>query len=212
MDAKYWKKLSVPLILEALFIVSTFLFPQQALFTKLIFVIAVIVWLHDEFSFRRFLRQFRNVRGFILPVTAGCAGMLVCYFLREYLDGTVWMGKTTGMIQIWYHGVPQTALFYFMTIALVPLAEELFFRGAAITFKSGRGIAVLTAVIGAFLCALTTMLGTVGILQILLMAIPPVVTYLVTENLYVPITIHYIYAICITVPEIIYEALRLALR
>ncbi len=54
MDAKYWKKLSVPLILEALFIVSTFLFPQQALFTKLIFVIAVIVWLHDEFSFRRF--------------------------------------------------------------------------------------------------------------------------------------------------------------
>jgi hypothetical protein len=56
------------------------------------------------------------------------------------------------------------------------------------------------------------MLGVVGILQMLIMAVPLVVSYLVTENLYVPITVHYVYTFCITVPEIIYEVLRLSLR
>ncbi len=207
MTVNYWKKLSVPLIVLALFLLSTILIPRQALYTKIAFCVVLIIWFRRDFSLHEMLVSYRYGRDFWVPFTAGLGGMFVCYLIRDVLTSSVFSGMDAGMIQVWYKGGLETTLLYVLRIVLEPVAIELFFRRGMIVFDDRRKM-ILTAAIGMLLAAMTSYFGPIGILETVISALPLVIVYCWTGDVYTTILMHLIYAVLINVPELIYELMR----
>lgn len=210
MTLEYWKKISVPLVAVGLYLLSTILIPRQVLYTKLALFVVILVWYRWYFSFRELISSYRYGREFWLPYLVGLGGLLGCYFIREALSNTVFSGLDTGMIQVWYRGTAQTILLYAIRLILEPVAIELFFRGAVIV-REDRRLMIATALLGTLLASLLSYTGWVGIVETMISALPLVLVYCWTGDIYTNILLHLTYAFVVNIPEIIYEAMRQAL-
>ena len=210
MTVNYWKKLSVPLIALALFLLSTVLIPRQVLYTKIAFCAVLIIWFRRDFSLHEMFVSYRYGKDFWVPFTAGLGGLLACYLIRDALSNHVFAGMDAGMIQVWYKGGVETTLLYVLRIVLEPVAIELFFRRGMIVLDDRRKM-VLTAAVGTILAAMTSYFGPIGILETVISALPLVIVYCWTGDVYTTNQMHLIYAVLINVPELIYEMMRGAL-
>ena len=98
-----------------------------------------------------------------------------------------------------------------MMIIMKPVAEELFFRKAIISFGSKKRVFVLV-VVSLLLCAVSRAHGVLGIAEWILMAIPVTVAYVVTRNIYISVMAHVAFEFYDNIYSIVYAIGRIMNR
>jgi membrane protease YdiL (CAAX protease family) len=98
-----------------------------------------------------------------------------------------------------------------MMIVMKPVAEELFFRKAIISFGSKKRVFVLT-IVSLILCAVTRAHGVLGIAEWMIMAIPVTIAYVITRNIYISVMAHVAFEFYDNIYSIVYAVGRIMNR
>jgi hypothetical protein len=96
-------------------------------------------------------------------------------------------------------------------IIILPLAENLFICKGLLSGKNKIALFVL-AIAGLFVRGLFYAHGFYGILSYAVVAIPIVLVYLKTKNMYITLTAQIIVSAYLFIPDIAYDVARLMLR
>ena len=190
---QYIKGLSVPILWEALFIISCVVLPKEYyIYTNFLFYFGIILFFIQKGSFSLNELKTNIVAGkkFWLPVALTILGLILAFaisylpeiFFPNLNEGTIGLKRDTWLTLI---------LFSISTIIFPPLAEELFYRKAIINFQSKK-ILFITTIISMILYALEHSLSWYGILMTMIWAIPFSISYIRTKNIYIPMTAHFI--------------------
>ena len=115
---------------------------------------------------------------------------MIAFGFTGVLEG-MFPNVDTGMIGLRRSNWLELVLFAASTVFLPPVVEELFYRQSLISFKN-KGWMIATALFSTFLFALEHALKPFGILITAIWALPLVVAYIKTKNIYVPMTAHFI--------------------
>ena len=209
------KRLYIPFAWELLFVIATIIMPKQAFHLFFVFYAGLLLYyyyIHKQFSFRKFARNLTRVKRFWLPVALTFAGMLVANLIKNKLiipnftmvrDGTVSI--------ITRNDIFPTMMYALMMIIMKPVAEELFFRKAIITFGSKKRVFVLT-IVSLLLCAVTRAHGLLGIAEWMIMAIPVTIAYVKTRNIYISVMAHVAFEFYDNIYSIVYAIGRIMNR
>ena len=124
----------------------------------------------------------------------------------------MFVGQNSGIIQIWQKENYIGVVFYAITmIIILPLAENLFICKGLLSGKNKIALFVL-AIAGLFVRGLFYAHGFYGILSYAVVAIPIVLVYLKTKNMYITLTAQIIVSAYLFIPDIAYDVARLMLR
>lgn len=209
------KRLFVPIAWELLFVIATIIIPKQAFHLFFTFYLGLLIYFyyfHKQFSFRKFFRNLKRIKTFWLPVAITFVGMLVANFIKNnilqvYLtsvkDGTIFIITRNDIIP--------TVFYAIMMIIMKPVAEELFFRKAIISFGSKKRVFALT-VVSLLLCAVSRAHGLLGIAEWSIMAIPVTIAYVATRNIYISVMAHVLFEFYDNAYSIIYAIGRIMNR
>ena len=209
------KRLYIPFAWELLFVISTIILPKQAFHLFFVFYAGLLLYyyyIHKQFSFRKFARNLTRIKRFWIPVAITFAGMLVANLIKNKLiipnftmvrDGTVSI--------ITRNDIFPTMMYALMMIIMKPVAEELFFRKAIISFGSKKRVFVLT-VVSLLLCAVTRAHGLLGIAEWMIMAIPVTIAYVATRNIYISVMAHVAFEFYDNIYSIVYAIGRIMNR
>ena len=209
------KRLYIPFAWELLFVISTIIMPKQAFHLFFVFYTGLLLYyyyIHKQFSFRKFARNLTRVKRFWIPVAITFAGMLVANLIKNKLiipnftmvrDGTVSI--------ITRNDIFPTMMYALMMIIMKPVAEELFFRKAIISFGSKKRVFVLT-IVSLLLCAVTRAHGLLGIAEWMIMAIPVTIAYVATRNIYISVMAHVAFEFYDNIYSIVYAIGRIMNR
>lgn len=209
------KRLYIPFAWELLFVISTIIMPKQAFHLFFVFYTGLLLYyyyIHKQFSFRKFARNLTRVKRFWIPVAITFAGMLVANLIKNKLiipnftmvrDGTVSI--------ITRNDIFPTMMYALMMIIMKPVAEELFFRKAIISFGSKKRVFVLT-IVSLLLCAVTRAHGLLGIAEWIIMAIPVTIAYVATRNIYISVMAHVAFEFYDNIYSIVYAIGRIMNR
>ena len=209
------KRLYIPFAWELLFVISTIIMPKQAFHLFFVFYTGLLLYyyyIHKQFSFRKFARNLTRVKRFWIPVAITFAGMLVANLIKNKLiipnftmvrDGTVSI--------ITRNDIFPTMMYALMMIIMKPVAEELFFRKAIISFVSKKRVFVLT-IVSLLLCAVTRAHGLLGIAEWIIMAIPVTIAYVATRNIYISVMAHVAFEFYDNIYSIVYAIGRIMNR
>ncbi len=209
------KRLYIPFAWELLFIIATIIMPKQAFHLFFVFYTGLLIYyyyIHKQFSFRKFARNLTRVKRFWIPVAITFAGMLVANLIKNKLiipnftmvrDGTVSI--------ITRNDIFPTMMYALMMIIMKPVAEELFFRKAIISFGSKKRVFVLT-IVSLLLCAVTRAHGILGIAEWMIMAVPVTIAYVVTRNIYISVMAHVAFEFYDNIYSIVYAIGRIMNR
>lgn len=190
---KYIQKNLCPIIIELIFIISCFIVPQDYhIYTNFLFYLALAVYfiLQKEFSFSEWKKNILGGRKFWIPVFITAAGFIAAFVVTTLLE-SAFPGLDDGMIGLRSNTWFKLLIFTMSTIILPPVVEELFYRKSLIALGSKK-IVILTAFIGMFLFALEHALSIWGILLVMVWAVPLSISYIKTQNVYIPMTAHFI--------------------
>ncbi|MBR5115757.1 MAG: hypothetical protein IK096_01700 [Lachnospiraceae bacterium] len=214
-----FRALIFPLVWEVIYVVSCLAILLRndkrhygvTLYFMCVFYLGIMIWYRKELSLKRFLKNFADTRGFILPVFCAAVGIAFAHAFMKFLCGGIFAGSVKMVYPLAYgNSILQTLLFAITVMVLKPIASELFYRKGMIRF-SGSGLMILTAVLGCVLEAVAVSAAPLGLLEAVLLALPLVITYCVTRNIYVVIFVHLIFSIIVNMPDVIYDFMRLAL-
>ena len=209
------KRLYVPLAWEALFVVSTIIIPKQSFHLFFVFYLGLLIYyyyFHKQFSFRKFARNLTRITRFWVPVAITFVGLLLANCIKNKLilpnlytlkDGTISI--------ITRNDIVPTIFYAIMMIIMKPVAEELFFRKAIISFGSRKRV-LLLSVASMILCAVSRAHGLVGIAEWMLMAIPVTIAYVVTRNIYISVMAHVAFEFYDNIYSIVYAIGRILNR
>ncbi len=209
------KRLYIPLAWELLFIISTIIMPKQAFHVFFVFYWGLLIYfyfVHKQFSFRKFGRNLGRLKTFWLPVALTFVGLLLTNDIKNKVLQPLFSTVADGTVSIITRNDILPTFFYaIMMIIMKPVAEELFYRKAIITFGNKKRVFVL-AVVSLLLCAVSRAHGLLGIAEWALMAIPVTVAYIVTRNIYVSVMAHVAFEFYDNIYSIVYAIGRIMNR
>ena len=209
------KRLYIPLAWELLFVIATTILPKQAFTLFFVFYLGLLIYFyyfHKQFSFRKFARNLTRINSFWLPVALTFVGLMLANDLKNKViqpyfatvkDGTVSIITKNDLLPTFFYAI--------MMIIMKPVAEELFFRKAIISFGSKKRVFVLTLV-SLVLCAVTRAHGFLGIAEWILIAIPVTIAYVVTRNIYISVMAHVAFEFYDNIYSIVYAVGRIMNR
>ena len=187
------KRLYIPFAWDLLFVISTILMPKQAFHLFFIFYTGLLIYyyyFHKQFSFRKFARNLSRVKRFWLPVLLTFIGLLIANLIKNRVILALFSTSHDGTVSIiTRNDIFPTIMYALMMIIMKPVAEELFFRKAIITFGSKKRVFALT-IVSLLLCAVSRAHGVLGIAEWILMAVPVTVAYVITRNIYISVMAH----------------------
>ena len=205
---RYIQRNLCPVIIELIFIISCFTVPTDYhIYTNFLFYLALVVYfiLQKEFSFSEWKKNILGGRKFWIPVSLTAAGFLGAFVVTMLLE-SVFPGLDNGMIgfrrDTWF----KLLIFALSTIILPPVVEELFYRKSLIVLGNKK-IVILTTFIGLFLYALEHALSLWGILLVMVWAVPLSIAYIKTQNIYIPMTAHFIVNLLGNGTDVIFTAI-----
>ena len=209
------RRLYIPLVWELLFVISTIILPMQAFHLFFVFYLGLLVYFyyfHKQFSFRKFARNLSRIKRFWIPVILTFAGLMLANDIKNRLIQPYFSMVRDGTVSIITRNDILPTFFYaLMMIVMKPVAEELFFRKAIISFGSKKRVFVLTLV-SLVLCAVTRAHGILGIAEWILMAIPVTIAYVATRNIYISVMAHVAFEFYDNIYSIVYAVGRIMNR
>ncbi len=209
------KRLYIPIAWELLFVISTIIMPKQAFHLFFTFYLGLLIYyyyIHKQFSFRKFARNLKRIKTFWIPVALTFVGLMFANNIKNNVlqahfamvkDGTVFIITKNELIPTLFYAV--------MMIIMKPVAEELFFRKAIISFGSRKRVFILT-LISLLLCAVSRAHGLLGIAEWIIMAIPVTIAYVSTRNIYISVMAHVLFEFYDNAYSIIYAIGRIMNR
>lgn len=189
----YLRKLIFPVIWQAMFIMSCIVLPRNDyIYTNFLFYLGIIVYFIavGDFKYNEMIKSIKSGKKFWIAVLVTSLGMAVAFYLSNVMS-LIFPNCNDGMIQLNRDSWFKLIIFSISTIVFPPLAEELFYRQAFIRFDN-KIILFSSAVIGMILYALEHSLTLLGIVEIMIIAVPLTISYIKTKNIYITITAHFI--------------------
>lgn len=172
----------------------------------------LIILFHKGFSIKKYGRNFISGWQFWVWTAVSVALLIGADQLKKYMLWTMFVGQNSGIIQIWQKENYIGVVFYAITmIIILPLAENLFICKGLLSGKNKIALFVL-AIAGLFVRGLFYAHGFYGILSYAVVAIPIVLVYLKTKNMYITLTAQIIVSAYLFIPDIAYDVARLMLR
>ncbi|MBO5999214.1 MAG: hypothetical protein J6P87_05965 [Lachnospiraceae bacterium] len=215
--ALYFKKLLFPLCAELLFILSYILWPEKVLYFDVVYCIIIVIYFRKLFSFRKWAGFFR-LRQFWIAVGITAALTYLIHKLTGLLSFREIIGIPDGNISTMIPSSTTLAgslfnmlLYTLITVILPPFVETLFYRRAMIRFET-KWLVYATAAAGMILCSLNYALGLPGIVEGVIVSLPLTIVYLMTRNIYIPITAQLIVGLLRFTYPIIYDIARIITR
>ena len=209
------KRLYIPLAWELLFIIATIRLPKQAFHLFFVFYFGLLVYFyyfHKQFSFRKFARNLTRIRRFWLPVVLTFLGLMLCNDIKNNLIQPYFSTVRDGTVSIiTKNDILPTFFYAIMMIIMKPVAEELFFRKAIISFGSRKRVFALT-IVSLVLCAVSRAHGFLGVAEWMLMAIPVTIAYVATRNIYISVMAHVAFEFYDNIYSIVYAVGRIMNR
>ncbi len=209
------RRLYIPLVWELLFVISTIVLPMQAFHLFFVFYLGLLIYFyyfHKQFSFRKFARNLSRIKRFWIPVILTFVGLMLANDIKNRLIQPYFATVRDGTVSIITRNDILPTFFYaLMMIVMKPVAEELFFRKAIISFGSKKRVFVLTLV-SLILCAVTRAHGVLGIAEWILMAIPVTIAYVATRNIYISVMAHVAFEFYDNIYSIVYAVGRIMNR
>lgn len=189
----YIQKNVIPILIEAAFILSFLFVPEEyAVYTNFVFYTSLAIYFGTQktFSLKTWKIQLCSGKDFWSAVFWTGVFFMIAFGFTGVLEGML-PDVDTGMIGLRRSNWLELVLFAVSTVFLPPVVEELFYRQSLISFQS-KGWMAATALFSTFLFALEHALKPFGILITAIWALPLVVAYIKTKNIYVPMTAHFI--------------------
>ncbi len=209
------KRLYIPLAWELLFVIATTILPKQAFHLFFVFYLGLLIYFyyfHKQFSFRKFARNLKRINTFWVPVALTFAGLMLANDIKNNLIIPNFTTMRDGTVSIITRNDIIPTIFYaLMMIVMKPVAEELFFRKAIISFGSKKRVFVLT-IVSLLLCAISRAHGVLGIAEWMLMAIPVTIAYVATRNIYISVMAHVAFEFYDNIYSIVYAIGRIMNR
>ncbi len=209
------KRLYIPFAWELLSVVSTIIMPKQAFHLFFTFYLGLLIYyyyFHKQFSFRKFARNLKRIKTFWIPVAITFVGMLIANYIKNYVLQSHFSMVRDGTVSIITRNDIIPTIFYaIMMIIMKPVAEELFFRKAIISFGSKKRVFMLT-IVSLLLCAVSRAHGLLGVAEWMIMAIPVTIAYVITRNIYISVMAHVIFEFYDNAYSIIYAIGRIMNR
>ncbi len=209
------RRLYIPLAWELLFVISTIIMPMQAFHLFFVFYLGLLIYFyyfHKQFSFRKFARNLTRIKRFWLPVILTFIGLMLANDLKNKVLQPYFATVRDGTVSIiTKNDILPTFFYALMMIVMKPVAEELFFRKAIISFGSKKRVFVLTLV-SLVLCAVTRAHGVLGIAEWMIMAIPVTIAYVATRNIYISVMAHVAFEFYDNIYSIVYAVGRIMNR
>jgi len=190
-DKKYWITILPALVWQAAYLTVCNSFDKDTrVYCDLAFYLGIAVYftLWHDWSLSEWRNAAKQGRAFWLPVVATALGMAAMFGAGTLLS-MVFPNADDGMGVFGVNTWPALVAFAFTTILLPPVAEELFYRKAVMSFGSTVVLAV-TAIVSVLLYASEHSLSPLGFAQACLWAIPLSIAYITTKNVYVCMTAH----------------------
>jgi len=206
-------KKAFPFAWELLFIILSYTCKKQLLFFNFAFFLGLIIYFHKEFAISEFANSLRNIKGFWLPLFLTLVAICLMYELKGYMVTNLFWNMSQGAFNISYKSTSyfQIFIYYFTAMILIPVAEALFYRRYIIDFSSKPAMAC-TAVISMVLLALVHAHAIPAALEYVVMALPILVVYMATKNMYVSLVVHLGFCIYTYGQDLIYEIARIWTR
>ncbi|MCR5557590.1 MAG: CPBP family intramembrane metalloprotease [Butyrivibrio sp.] len=149
---------------------------------------------------------------FWVPVLITFIGLLLANDIKNKIIQPLFYTAKDGTISIiTKNDIFPTIMYATMMIIMKPVAEELFFRKAIISFGSKKRVFALT-IVSLLLCAVSRAHGVLGIAEWILMAIPVTVAYVVTRNIYISVMAHVAFEFYDNIYSIVYAIGRIMNR
>lgn len=189
----YLRKNLIPVLIEAVFILSFFFVPEEyAVYTNFLFysLVAVYFLSQKSISIKEWKKQLSSGNSFWTSVMWTGIVFMIAFGLTGFLE-SAFSHVDTGMINLQRTNWLELVIFGISTAFLAPVTEELFFRQSMICFRDRRWL-VMTIILSTFLYAVEHALKPFGIVISAIWAIPLVGAYVKTKNIYVPMTAHLI--------------------
>ncbi len=208
------KRLYIPFAWELLFVVSTIIMPKQAFHLFFVFYAGLLIYfyyIHKQFSFRKFARNLTRVKRFWIPVAITFVGLLLANLIKNKLISPNFMVRDGTVSIITRNDIFPTMMYALMMIIMKPVAEELFFRKAIISFGSKKRVFAFT-VVSLLLCAVSRAHGALGIAEWMIMAIPVTIAYVATRNIYISVMAHVLFEFYDNAYSIVYAIGRIMNR
>ncbi len=209
------KRLYIPLAWELLFVIATTILPKQAFHLFFVFYLGLLIYFyyfHKQFSFCKFARNLKRINTFWVPVALTFAGLMLANDIKNNLIIPNFTTMRDGTVSIITRNDIIPTIFYaLMMIVMKPVAEELFFRKAIISFGSKKRVFVLT-IVSLLLCAISRAHGVLGIAEWMLMAIPVTIAYVATRNIYISVMAHVAFEFYDNIYSIVYAIGRIMNR
>lgn len=209
------RRLYIPLLWELLFVIATIIIPKQAFYLYFIFYLGLLIYFyyfHKQFSFRKFARNLKRIKTFWIPVAITFVGLLLANDIKNKIIAPAFTLVKDGNVSIIIsNDIGPTILYALMMIIMKPVAEELFFRKAIISFGSKKRVFALT-IVSLLLCAVSRSHGLIGIAEWIIMAIPVTIAYVTTRNIYISIMAHVAFEFYDNIYSIVYAIGRIMNR
>ena len=185
--------------------------PVKTLYLFFVFYLVLFVYFREGFSLKEFKSNLGKMRGFWIPVVITGIASFACYYFKiNVIQRNLFMPDGTYSIT-WENSYIGEALYAVTIMFLGPISNELFYRKAVMNFSSIPATAA-SFLLGLMLCGLGSAYLPLGIIEAVILALPYAVSYMLTRNVYVTITVHILMMMYQHVPNIIYDVARISLR
>ena len=210
MIKDYVKKNCIPIIIEIVFIISSFAVPKEYfIYTNFLFYLFLFVYftVKRELVLKDWFLSFKSGKTYWKQVVLTSLGFFLAFVITTTLE-SFFPNLDTGMIGLRRNSWLTLLIFFISTILLPAVTEETFYRKSLILFKSKQAI-VITTLISMFLYAAEHSLSWWGILLTMIWAVPLSIAYIKTKNIYVVMTAHFIGNLLGNGVDVIFTAIQL---
>ena len=187
------KYLVIPFIWQLIYLIFSGSFDSAyRVYCDLIFYLGLSVYFIaiGSISFKNLWGEWKKGKKFWIPVvytliaiiTAFGIGLLVPILFPNNIDGM-------GVLKV--VNLPTLLAFALTTIILPPIAEEAFYRKGIINFDSNISL-LSTTIIGVLLYSSEHSLKPLGLVIAAIWAVPFTISYIITKNIYISMTAHFI--------------------
>lgn len=206
----YFKNLTIPIILQILFTLSIiFTNERYYLYINFIFYLSIAIYFIKlgYFKLDKLKYYLRSGKSFWKPVLISSILFILAFSITDII--AIYFNIVhTGMIKLKVNSYFELLLFSFSTVILPPIAEELFYRKAMISFNSKISI-FITSFLGMLLYGLEHSLSVFGIISAMIWAIPFTITYIKSKNIYITIVAHFIVNLIVNGTTIVFTLIKL---
>lgn len=190
LKSSWFRKNWIPIAIQLCFLFAVVCLPRETyVYSNFIFYLGLFGYcaVAVGFSLSEWLKSLKQLLAWKHVVFTGFAVVAVVG-VTSSLEAFMPQGLM-GMIMLPAHSLLELCLFACSTMLLAPIAEELFYRKSLILQGSSKAL-IATSVFSCVLYALNHARMPIGILLISSWAIPFVISYVKTKNIYVPMTAH----------------------